>query len=84
MCRANELLAAKSLSISKLLALCPPGTVDPTPHMYDTNMYALAGMMAIATVSHAMVRPTQKVVIDNVGTVVKPDVHADAVKDKKI
>ena len=52
-----DLLAAKSLSISKLLALAPPGTIDPTPHLYDSTMFALSGLMAVAVVAHGMVRP---------------------------
>lgn len=52
-----ELLAAKSLSIGKLMVLAPPGTIDPTPHLYDTTMYALSGLMAVAFVAQGLVRP---------------------------
>lgn len=55
--QAADLLATKTLSISKLMLLMPPGTPDPTPHIYDTTMYALSGLMAVAFLSHAMVRP---------------------------
>jgi hypothetical protein len=55
--QAQTLLAAKSLSISKLMVLMPPGTLDPMPHLYDTSMYAYAGLMTTAVVAHAMVRP---------------------------
>lgn len=55
--KASELIAAKTLTISKLLVLCPPGTIDPTPHLYDTTMYTLSGAMAAAVVAHALVRP---------------------------
>ncbi len=54
---AMELLATKTLNISKLLALCPPGTLDPTPHLYDTTMYAMSGLTALAVVAHGLVRP---------------------------
>lgn len=54
---AMELLQSKALTIGKLLVLCPPGTVDPTPHLYDTTMYALSGMMAVAFVAQSMVKP---------------------------
>ncbi len=57
--KASELLAAKTLSIGKLLALAPPGTIDPTPHLYDTTMYTMGGLMAAAVVSHALVKPIQ-------------------------
>jgi hypothetical protein len=54
---AMDLLASKTLSISKLLLISPPGTVDPSPYLYNDTMYALAGMMAVAYLSHSMVRP---------------------------
>jgi hypothetical protein len=50
-------LAAKTLTISKVLALAPPGTIDPTPHIYDTTMYTLSGLMATAVVAHYLVKP---------------------------
>jgi hypothetical protein len=52
------------LSISKLLVLAPPGTIDPTPHIYDSTMLTIAGLMAIASVAHALVKPTEKVIIN--------------------
>ena len=55
--KANELLAAKTLTISKVLALAPPGTIDPTPHIYDSTMYTLSGLMATAVVAHYLVKP---------------------------
>ena len=55
--QAESLIAAKSLSISKLMVLAPPGTLDPMPHLYDTSMYTYAGLMTTAVVAHAMVRP---------------------------
>lgn len=39
--KANDLIASKTLTISKLMALAPPGTVDPTPYLYDTTMYTM-------------------------------------------
>eukprot|EP01038_Epipyxis_sp_PR26KG_P004904 gene4904-6867_t len=65
--KASELLAAKTLTISKLLLLAPPGTLDPTPHLYDTTMYSLGGLMAVAVIAHGLVKPIQtikNVVID--------------------
>jgi hypothetical protein len=52
-----ELFAAKSINISKLLVLCPPGTIDPTPHLYDTTMYTLSGLMTVAVIAHGLVKP---------------------------
>ncbi len=62
--QASQLLATKTLSISKLMLLAPPGTLDPTPHLYDTTMYTLAGLMATAVVAHALVQPMKQIVIE--------------------
>ena len=58
---AYELLASKTLTISKLLVLAPPGTLDPTPHLYDTTMYAMSGLMVTAVIAHSLVRPMKTV-----------------------
>ena len=58
---AYELLASKTLTISKLLVLAPPGTLDPTPHLYDTTMYAMSALMATAVITHSLVRPMKTV-----------------------
>lgn len=56
--KAADLVASKTLNISKLLTLCPPGTIDPTPYLYNTTMYTLSGAMVVAFLSHSFVRPT--------------------------
>lgn len=55
-----DLIAAKTVTISKLLEALPPGTPDPTPFIYDTTMYALAGLASLAAVTHYLVRPVRK------------------------
>ena len=60
-----------------MLALCPPGTPDPTPHLYDTTMYTLTGLMATAFVCHSLVRPMN---IQNLGVTV----DAKLSEEKKI
>jgi MFS family permease len=54
---AAALYQNKELTISNLLALCPPGTIDPAPHIYDSTMYTLGGMMVMASLTHALVQP---------------------------
>ena len=61
--QAAQLLATKTLTISKLMLLAPPGTLDPTPHLYDSTMYTLAGLMATAVVAHALVQPMKQIVL---------------------
>jgi hypothetical protein len=58
--KANELIAAKTLTISKLLALAPAGAIDPTPHLYDTTMFTLGSLMALGAVSHYLVKPLHR------------------------
>eukprot|EP01038_Epipyxis_sp_PR26KG_P008254 gene8254-11169_t len=64
MANASELLAAKTLSINKLLLLTPPGTLDPTPHLYDTTMFTLGGLMTVAVVAHSLVKPIASKIIE--------------------
>ena len=33
------------------------GTVDPTPLLYHTTLYSLAGLVSVAAVLHLLVRP---------------------------
>ena len=54
---AGRLLEAKRLTLSSLLEVCPPGTPDPTPFLYDSTMHTMAGVMVAATAAHLLVRP---------------------------
>ena len=49
----NELVEAKTVTIASLMQIAPPGTVDPTPSLYNSTMFAMAGLLAIALVSNA-------------------------------
>jgi hypothetical protein len=57
---AAELTANKTLTIGKLMDLMPAGTTDPTPYLYDSTMYTMAGLMGVAAISHAFVRPVNQ------------------------
>lgn len=35
----------KALTIGKLMEIVPAGTMDPTPFIYDSTMYTMAGLM---------------------------------------
>ena len=41
----SDLHQAKALTIDKLMQIAPAGTVDPTPFIYDSTMYTMAGLM---------------------------------------
>ncbi|TWD53480.1 MFS transporter [Agrobacterium vitis] len=53
----DQLVAAKSVTISRLMEIAPAGTVDPTPSVYNTTMYAMAGLLVIGLIANALVRP---------------------------
>jgi len=53
----DALVAQKTVTIAKLMEIAPTGTVDPTPSLYNLTMYLMAGLLAIALVANALVRP---------------------------
>ncbi len=53
----DKLVEAKTVTISKLLEIAPPGTVDPTPSLYNQTMYLMAGLLFIALITNALMRP---------------------------
>ena len=56
---ANELIETKTITINNLMKIAPEGVINPTPFLYDTTMYSMAGIMSIAAVSHYMVSPVK-------------------------
>ena len=53
----NELVAAKTVTIAKLMEIAPAGTVDPTSTLYNTTMFCMAALLVIAFFANLMVRP---------------------------
>ena len=41
------LVKAKTVTVSKLMEIAPEGTVDPTPSLYNTTMYAMAALVIV-------------------------------------
>ena len=39
------------------MEIAPEGTVDPTPSLYNTTMYAMAALLIIAFFSNLFMRP---------------------------
>ena len=56
MSHASELIDAKTITISKLMKIVPEGIPDPSPFIYDSTMFAMAGLMTVAAASHIMVK----------------------------
>ncbi len=53
----DQLIAAKTVTISKLMEIAPAGTVDPTSSLYNTTMYLMAAILFVALIANATMRP---------------------------
>ena len=51
------LLEAKTVTIEKLLEIAPAGTVNPTASLYNSTMFLMAGLLALALVANLQIRP---------------------------
>jgi len=58
--KLDQLMAAKSVTVSKLMEIAPEGTLDPTSSLYNTTMYAMAGLLVIGFFANLAVRPVDK------------------------
>lgn len=54
------LLQQKTVTLGKLMAIAPPGTVDPTSSLYNTTMYLMAALLALALIANALMRPVSE------------------------
>ncbi len=54
------LIERKTVTIKKLLEIAPAGTPDPTVAIYNTTMYLMAALLAIAFIANWLVRPVDK------------------------
>jgi len=53
------LVKEKTVTIAKLMEIAPAGTTDPSSSLYNTTMFLMAGLLAIALVANALVRPVK-------------------------
>jgi MFS family permease len=53
----DALVAAKTVTIAKLMEVVPSGTPDPTSGLYNSTMFLMAGLLLIALVANLLVRP---------------------------
>ena len=53
----ENLVAQKTVTISNLMEIAPAGTLDPTSSLYNTTMYLMAGLLFVALLSNAFMRP---------------------------
>ncbi len=54
------LVESKTVTIAKLMEIAPPGTVNPTPSLYNTTMYLMAALLFVALISNALMRPVHE------------------------
>ena len=43
------------------MELAPPGTVDPSPFLYDSTFYGMAGIISVAAVANSMITKVDRV-----------------------
>ena len=53
----DALVAEKTVTLAKLMEIAAPGTINPSSNLYNTTMYLMAGLLVVAFVANALVRP---------------------------
>lgn len=56
----EQLTQARTVTISALMEIAPAGTIDPTPGLYNTTMYCMAGLLVVAFFANLMMRPVSE------------------------
>ena len=56
MSHLEELVAANTVTVSKLLEIAPAGTPDPTPSIYNLTMYVMAALLVVAFFANMRMR----------------------------
>jgi len=56
----SELVQQKTVTIANLMQYVPDGTINPSATIYNTTMFAMAGLLAIAFVSNLLIGPVDK------------------------
>jgi|TARA_B110000438_G_scaffold301738_1_gene357414 MFS family permease len=51
------LVSQNSVTIARLMEIAPAGTADPTSSLYNSTMFLMAALLAIALVSNALMKP---------------------------
>ena len=53
----QSLMAQKTVTISRLMEITPPGTLDPSSSLYNTTMYLMAALLGVALAANLAIRP---------------------------
>ncbi|MBU2358087.1 MAG: OFA family MFS transporter [Alphaproteobacteria bacterium] len=55
----DQLVAAKTVTIARLMEIAPAGTIDPTSSLYNTTMYCMAALLVVAFFANLFMRPRE-------------------------
>jgi MFS family permease len=55
--RLDALTASKTVTLAKLMEIASPGTIDPSATLYNSTMFVMAGLLSVALVANALIRP---------------------------
>ena len=53
--KLDLLVTMKTVTIQKLMDIAPPGTVDPTAHLYNDTMYCMAFLLFLALIANFLI-----------------------------
>ena len=53
----QQLIEAKTVTINRLLEICPANTIDPTPFLYDNALIVMATCGVGALITNALLHP---------------------------
>ena len=53
----QALVDANTVTVGRLMEIAPEGTVDPTPSLYNSTMYAMAALLVVAFFANLFLRP---------------------------
>ena len=53
----SQLILTKTVTIPKLMSIAPEGTADPTSTLYNSTMFLMAFLLAIALVANYLIKP---------------------------
>lgn len=53
----NSLIAAKTVTLARLMEIAPSGTINPACTLYNSTMYLMAALLGVALVANLLIRP---------------------------
>jgi len=57
--KIKSLVAAKTVTLPKLMEIAPSGTVDPSATLYNSTMFVMAGLLGVALLANWLIRPVR-------------------------